>query len=408
MSWNDRLANSPFSITTGDGKTYTPLWKGGETEKEYQATIFEFIDKPGAFVDRRNVKARSFPLVFWFQGDDNIEQATAFDLSANDQRAWLVSHPFYGEINGQPLGIKRNDQNYNITEINVDFWETITENLPDKTVSRPDQQLDDARQLAVFSAADYANKVDLQPTDIAAMADTTRKMDLSISALLTSDTYSSYQDIKNKTFTAITRAANEPTEAIQNLYQLIGEPAGFKSELITRLSVYAQLWEQAKGILGVKTNNANKSYVEAAGAAIVAGAVLAAANPLPGDYLTRRNVAIASAALNALYTGYQQTMNSLYSNQNGQPGSFAAGHSTQSAISALVLNGIEGLGIIAFGAKQERTVLLDKDSNLIVLAHRYAGLDQDDVNIEQFRQLNDIKNKSLFNLKKGREVKYLV
>ena len=30
MNWKDRLTDIEFTITTGDGKVFTPLWKNGE------------------------------------------------------------------------------------------------------------------------------------------------------------------------------------------------------------------------------------------------------------------------------------------------------------------------------------------------------------------------------------------
>lgn len=65
MSWKDRLENTVFMITTGDGKVFRPLWKSGETSKEFNATTFDFINVEGSKIDRKKVKARKFPLTFW-------------------------------------------------------------------------------------------------------------------------------------------------------------------------------------------------------------------------------------------------------------------------------------------------------------------------------------------------------
>ena len=62
----------------------------------------------------------------------------------------------------------------------------------------------------------------------------------------------------------------------------------------------------------------------------------------------------------------------------------------------------------AFKAKQERTVEIEKDSNLIVLTHKYLGLDENDENIEIFRKMNNISNRNIFGVKKGTVIKYLV
>ena len=63
---------------------------------------------------------------------------------------------------------------------------------------------------------------------------------------------------------------------------------------------------------------------------------------------------------------------------------------------------------LAFDAKQERTVIVDVDTNLVLLTHKFLGLDANDENMESFRELNNIKNDELFKVKKGRTIKYFV
>ena len=70
-----------------------------------------------------------------------------------------------------------------------------------------------------------------------------------------------------------------------------------------------------------------------------------------------------------------------------------------------VLGSLFVLGLDSF---QERIVTLEKDSNLILLTHKYLGLDASDESIENFRKINDIKLNELFKLKKGRTIKYYV
>src|SRR5690606_16149755 len=66
------------------------------------------------------------------------------------------------------------------------------------------------------------------------------------------------------------------------------------------------------------------------------------------------------------------------------------------------------LSKLSYQAKQERVVILDRDSNLIILTHKYFGLDEEDLNIERFRLVNNIKNRRVFNIKKGAQIKYFV
>ena len=51
---------------------------------------------------------------------------------------------------------------------------------------------------------------------------------------------------------------------------------------------------------------------------------------------------------------------------------------------------LSNLFIIALNAKQERSIVLEEDSNLINLAHRFYSLDLDDENIDELILNNDI------------------
>ena len=60
-----------------------------------------------------------------------------------------------------------------------------------------------------------------------------------------------------------------------------------------------------------------------------------------------------------------------------------------------------------FGAKKEYIVVVPKDTNVILLTHRYLGLDADDKNIDTFVKTNNIHFNELFSIKKGRMIKYV-
>jgi hypothetical protein len=68
---------------------------------------------------------------------------------------------------------------------------------------------------------------------------------------------------------------------------------------------------------------------------------------------------------------------------------------------------VSNLFDLAFDAQQERVVYLPKDSNLVLLTHKYMGLANDE-NMQRFREINNIKLKELFRIKKGRKIKYYV
>ena len=67
-----------------------------------------------------------------------------------------------------------------------------------------------------------------------------------------------------------------------------------------------------------------------------------------------------------------------------------------------------GLFQLSFDARQERVYELTEDSNLILLTHKFLGLDADDKNMNAFRKINGIKNFEIYKIEKGRTIKYFV
>ncbi len=418
MGWLDRIENTAFTITTGDGKLYAPLWKNpSETKKEFNTAIYDFIGLPGALIDRKTVRARSFPLEFYFTGDDNIEQAELFDQSANDRRAWTVFHPMYGTIYGQPTNIGRDDSNLNATKFNVEFWETISDKTPVSNISITDVMEGNVTQLATVSPLNYTSKVHLKPADVNTVTDSITRINARIAKILDTGSYSEYTTLKNTAFAAVDNLLTVPETAITGIYNMILLPAQFAVSLTARMSLLSALYSDVKAIpqtlgdnlatltsaLGLRNN---KAYFESVGGAVIASICNAMVNPIAGDLLTRTAIVNASAILAQLYNDYLQALDNAYVPVTDTVNSFSPSTETQALLQICVVTTIANLADLALNAKQERTVTLEHDSNLILLTHKYIGLDADDMNLETFRQINGIKNSRLFGVKKGSLIKY--
>jgi hypothetical protein len=61
---------------------------------------------------------------------------------------------------------------------------------------------------------------------------------------------------------------------------------------------------------------------------------------------------------------------------------------------------------MSFETKRERIVITDKKTNLILLVHRYLGMDDDDENLDVFIKTNNLKLNQLFSIEKGVEIRY--
>jgi len=127
--------------------------------------------------------------------------------------------------------------------------------------------------------------------------------------------------------------------------------------------------------------------------------------PEVGDYVLASDVESMASKLREIHDDYLKTLDdnsvSIYSVNN----SFSPDATTQSEVSSIVSYTVANLFALTFETKRERIVYADKDTNLMLLVHRYMGLAEDE-HIEEFIEMNDIKMNELFVIKKGREIRY--
>lgn len=100
MSWQDK-DTLDLQITTGDGKVYTVLWLAASQKTKWHASASTYIDRPDTKVTKRLREGRVFPLEFFFQGDNHLEDSAAFRASLDDLNPCTIEHPYYNTIIAQ-------------------------------------------------------------------------------------------------------------------------------------------------------------------------------------------------------------------------------------------------------------------------------------------------------------------
>lgn len=411
MSWINKIDNVKFSITTGDGKQYFPLWKTGETSKEFNTSTFDFINVPKSLVERKKPKSGKFPLTFWFQGDDNLEQADAFYNSADDSRVWTITHPFYNTIKGQPISISRNDTNFNITEITVDFWESIDVDYPTSNFSVKDNTYAKKQEVLSLSATTFASKDVFKAVDIQKMKTSNAVIASSMTNVVTdkstlgTDIYSDYVNALAKAQKSSDNLIDNSYLAIQNAQSLLDLPSTVESDVSVRLFGYKTSFSKLKGIL---LTVADKLFFQSQGATCIASYCNAAVNPIETDYKTIIQLEQVSTDLLSIYEEYLTILDNSSVSNYDVVNTFNPDPSIQNELYSLVMFTIGNLFNLGVDSKRERVVFTDRNTNLILLAHRYLGLDANDENIENFRIVNNIKLNEIFRIKKGRKIKYFV
>ena len=406
MTWEERINNIPLEIKTGDGKTYFPLFKSTDSEKtkEFNTSSFEFINVYGTLVDRKKPKGGKFPLVFYFEGADNITQADNFENSSDDPRPWEVNHPFYGRIVGQPLSIARKDNYLNSTEINIDFWETIEIEYPTRNYSIKDNTREKHNAVYLAAAVSYIKKAPFTSADISKNKVNILTIAGNAKKLNDNSTYADFQNALNKGLKAIDNLLEEPLAAIESIQKFLDLPSRYEKAVEGRVASYLGTYERLKYSID---SLIDKKYFESIGASTIASMADAMVNPLFDDYVLIADIEKMYTKLNDTYEDYKKVLDqnkvSIYDIKNN----WNPDATVQQELNDLVVFTLANLYRLTFAAKRERVIYTSKKTNAILLVHRYVGLDNLDEHLENFISRNNIRLNELFTIQKGRKIVYI-
>ena len=404
MAWKERLENIKFTIKTGDGSVYYPLWRDSTKSTKLNFAKYDFINVKGSFIDRKESESGSFPLNFYFTGDDNLDQAKAFENSAKDKRLWTVTHPFYGTLSGHPTNIERNDNSFGNTEINVLFWESIADDYPEDSDSIPDEVEDRVVRLNSLGIQNYVSKAQPQTGDINDL-----KSSIEISAARFEPdkfSFNDYRALKNKALGDLNLLIQETLVAISTAQLVLSEPANFERNIRNKIDSVKAAYDEVKSTIN-QENRQSKYYFESQAATLIANLAKSSVNPLLDDYILRSDIESVNSELLGLYNDYLITIDANQIPLENINDEYSPDIDLQSALIDLVTYTSQSLFVLSFDARQERSIILEKDSNLIVLTHRFLGLASDE-NLEIFKRINKIGLSETYRIKKGRLITYYI
>lgn len=408
MSWIDNIEDN-IKITTGDGANYEPLYKIAEKTIDYNIAEFEFPNIEGTLVKKSQPKGARHKFELHFQGPDHIEEAKAFEESNKDQRAWKVFHPIWGNLTVQPTSLSFDPSGLAKTVVTAEVVETITEELPKISIDPKNKIAFDFMNTNESVSDGFSNNVIPEAEDINQMTDTTDTLySLGAESVKSGDQSNEYFQLYNKTSSAILSAATEVSIAAVLINDLYTYPGLFVSSVKDRLSLLqTQLNSISSGLENLLTFN-SKSVYEMSGAGIISGMVNASINPIDTDYTSTNEVLDVIDQILLAYNDFMFNIDSLQTLTGDEEDSYIPNYDSIASLTSLVTYATANLFNIALNAKQERFVYLEADSNVVSLAHRFYGLEDDDSTIDSFMNQNDIGINEILQLKKGRKIIYYV
>jgi len=410
MSWLQKIETGMI-IRTGDGVEYEPLYMQTTKKQEYNTVEFNFPGVDGTLVKRSERMGMRYNLEIVFQGENHLDVAEAFRVSANDKRYWVISHPLHGTLNMQPLRLNFDVSGLNTSRITGEVVETIIDDAPKVTIDPREQTIKDVETVNDAAADGMANRSpDMAATDRNLMAANMEALNAATDSVEKTDIEANeYFNLFQTVNAAIIDYTAEPLIAAQAIRDFINYPSLLQISVQNRMQMLIdQFAALGKGLAELFTPNEKIIYENNAGNVITA-MVNATVNMLDEtDYGNAVDVLAVSKLLGDTFETYVDNLDSLQTDNGGDPNSYIPDFEIVSGISNLVDFAIANLFTIALDAAQERTVILDRDSNAILLAHKYYGSDPADLRLDEFIRNNTIGLNKLLIIPKGTQIVYYV
>ncbi len=411
MSWLQKIQNE-LIIRTGDGREYKPNWLNPKLEVEYNTSQFEFPDIAGTLVHRTTNKGYKYSLELYFQGEDHLDVSEAFRNSANDPRAWTLTHPFFGRILGQPTGLLFDNTGYNVSKITGTFIETITEDSPRTSVDPKTKVAggkSDTDEVFAAGFAAYATQTPPSTTDILTMQENNISLyNYGKKKVKLTEDAEAYFNLFNEANTAILDATTEPLAAMRALQAVINYPYLFQDSVQNRVTILVDQFEILRNGIGNIIGPSEKRIYENNSASLISSMAAASSSPQDGNYQNRDDVYAIIEIILAQYNAYVEDLDSLQTDNGGELDSYIPDAESLIALNELINYTLANLFDIALNSRQERTIILEDDSNAVLLTHRFYGLDDADSNLNIFINTNNIGINEILGIKKGRTLRYYV
>lgn len=404
MSWQEDIENIVFTIITGDGKQWQPKWKPTGRSTEYNTATFEFIKVKGSLVLREEPKGIKHDLEFYFDGENAVTTGNAFELSSRNKKAWLIRHPFYGNIQCQPLVVNQDNSQLNCSKFTISVIETINDIYPIQMPVIQDRVLESVivanqAQESIFKTFGQLNKN--------AITDNISKFDTIYSKIIGVDSeLLAFKSLVSNALIEIESVSATPLSIIRASIAVINYPATIQQTVESRINTYNESLDYLyNSITGTQEN---KLRYEVLGGSMVGAALIASSSNIDSDYDTRNNIFNIQNKISAIYSTFLARLDSLQTLTVDSPTSYTPNYANMSALNTVVNYTISNLFNLAYDAKQEREYIVDYDSNLILLTHRFYGLDGQDANIDKFIKTNNIGLEEMLCISKGRKIIYYV
>ena len=315
--------------------------EGRKRTKAYNTAAYNFIGVAGTLVDRKLPEGYQYDIDIIFQGENHIDVSRAFQVSADDPRFWTISHPYWGEINVQPVSIEEDKSILNITLFRVRVWETVASIYPVQKQLSNDRVTELRDAVNDAAAESFAAQIPVINTALKnTMVSATVIIDNTASKSIQESL--SFAEFKKKVATA-KRTINDSTQASIDTFRavidLINYPVEVVESVNDRINILTELSEKLSAILLPDSNKDNLILYESLVSGIVACVAIAGMTPGESDYQIRSEVVEAVDNLRSEYETYLQNLDETQAVRSDLTDSFTPADEVNRQLDSAVMEG---------------------------------------------------------------------
>jgi hypothetical protein len=408
MSWQSFEYLKQYTITTGDGKTYTAKYLKPNASVSYNVAEYEYVDISGTDVQRRLPKGRRFNIEIVFDGEGYLEKTGAFRISANNTKNWVISHPVYGLLYVQPLGLTFDNQVWNLTKITG----TVVETPKDFNVNTRDvgyvlnqESIPPLTQVTIETFVADAPDVE---GDVSAIAMLTAQVNGAFDSIkdLIEDAvdYNSFLNAYTSIISLINTSVFNSIDLLFQVQQLALFPINFVGSEVYRMRLLGAMLGYQYGLLASTSTKSVKALYAMFASSTIASMCTASVTNV--NYITRSEVQASIDLITDSYNDYLTNLDAISGINGSVEGGYIADANGLNELTITVRNTIAVLSVLADKSKREITVYLEEDMPIVLATYKYYGLNLQDTTIDEFIAVNNIGLNELFMLRKGRAITY--
>ncbi len=416
MSWRDRLRQT-ITLTSPEGNIFEAKWRGNPRSKDKKLGLFEFPKVKGTKVQDLDIGSARYPLTFFFDGENNDQEADRFFKACDEGGVWNIVHPVKGPLDLQLISVAEDIEpveSGNVTRFSTEWIEPLKDSVVPSLFqqrSTIDNQIDEINS----TASGQLNSNVLQETaaEISSFESTVNAVVASVEKFL-APVYELQSEINSQVLSikrGITSLLSAPVFDIVSIagqiQALVQLPALAIADVNSRIDAYGNFISAALDFSPDSAETKDRNIVAVQELALTSGLASISFISSTGELDSRLQAIELINSNTELFKNIIDTLDAtqeLFKDEIIDGQYFSQSESYSDAV-LMVSQTISYLLRSAFDLSIEKRFILEKmRAPIEITISEYGDLGEDDLNFQLFIESNSLKGNEILILPEGREV----